>query len=97
MIILFWIVCIFVISIIVGEVRFRHLGIIKKDSKILISKDWKDSINADMDRLHMEKSVSDFVPTTTIVMRGSWRLAQKSVMDATDFTELKAIEYGKSL
>lgn len=53
--------------------------------------------DTDIDVLNIESVKTDFVPTTKIAMRGSWRLAQDMVMDSSDFIELRECEYSKSL
>lgn len=98
MIILFWIACILIISVLIGEIRFRQLKIMKKsvNKKFNIEK-WTDSIDKDIDMLEIESSGIDLVPTTKLAMRGSWRLAQDLVMSMSDFAELRECEYNKSL
>lgn len=98
MIILFWIICILIISVLIGEIRFRQLKIARKsvNKKFNIER-WTDSIDKDVDMLEIESFGVDLVPTTKLAMRGSWRLAQDLVMSMSNFVELRECEYNKSL
>ena len=69
----------------------------KKNREVFIAKEWSDNIDRDIDILDVETSTSSIVPTTTLAMRGSWRLAQDLVMDKSDFAELSEYEYNKVL
>lgn len=97
MIILIWFICLIIIIILFGEIRFHQLKKRKKNSAVFITKEWSDNIDRDIDILDVEASTSSIVPTTTLAMRGSWRLAQDLVMKKSDFAELSACEYNKIL
>lgn len=97
MIVFFWAISILFIGILISEIRLRRLRALKKSNRNFWKKKWTDSIDTDIDVLNIESVKTDFVPTTKIAMRGSWRLAQDMVMDSSDFIELRECEYSKSL
>lgn len=97
MIVFFWAISILFIGILISEIRLRRLRALKKSNRNFWKKKWTDSIDTDIDVLNIESVKTDFVPTTKITMRGSWRLAQDMVMDSSDFIELRECEYSKSL
>lgn len=97
MIIFIWFICLIIIITLFGEIRFRQLRTRKKNREVFIAKEWSDNIDRDIDILDVETSTSSIVPTTTLAMRGSWRLAQDLVMDKSDFAELSEYEYNKVL
>lgn len=97
MIILFWIISVVIISVLIGEVRFQQLKKLRNTNKKFNIEKWTDSMDKDIDNLSIESFGTELVPTTKLAMRGSWRLAQDSVMNVSDFTELRECEYSKSL
>lgn len=97
MIILIWIISVFILAVVIGEIRFRQLRTIRNSTKKLNVEKWTDSIDKNIDDLSIESSGAEFVPTTKLAMRGSWRLAQDLIMNKDDFTELRECEYRKSL
>lgn len=97
MIILFWIIGILVIACLIGEIRFRQLRVLRSTNKRFNIGKWTDSIDKDMDVLDIEFNETEFVPTTKLAMRGSWRLAQDSIMSTSDFAEIRDCEYSKCL
>lgn len=97
MIILFWFVGVIMTACLIGEIRFRQLRASRNTNKRFNIGKWTDSIDKDMDVLDIESIETEFVPTTKLAMRGSWRLAQDSVMNVSDFAELRECEYSKCL
>lgn len=95
MVVLFWIISILLIACLIGEIRFRQLRTFSKTKRKICIGKWVNSIDKDMDVLDVESK--EFVPTTKLSMRGSWRLAQDSMMDVDNFTEIKECEYSKYL
>ena len=85
------------LTCLIGEIRFRQLRVSRNINKRVHVGKWTDSIDKKMDVLDIESIETEFVPTTKLAMRGSWRLAQDSVMDVSDFAELKECEYSKYL
>lgn len=97
MIILFWIISVLIISVLIGEIRFQQLRGLKNNNKKFNIEKWTDSMDKDINGLSIESVGTELVPTTKLVMRGSWRLAQDLVMNESDFTELRECEYSKNL
>lgn len=97
MIVLIWFICVLLIIILLGEIRFHQLKTRKKNSGAFFNKEWADSIDCDIDILDVELSTPSIVPTATLAMRGSWRLAQDMFINEADFEELRACEYNKVL
>ena len=98
MVIGIWIAVIVCIIIIFGEIKYRCFD--KKDvlrESNIVSRDWKDNVDADMDKLTMEDTNDEFVSSQTLAMRGSWRLAQNQVMGKQTFSSLRTEEYAKML
>lgn len=97
MVILLWVASVLIIVVLGGELRFRLLKKEKKNESFSVKEEWNNSIDKDIDSLKIEMSSLDTVPMMTLLMRGSWRLAQGLNMDASDFAELKSYEYNKTL
>ena len=97
MIIVFWIISVLIMAVLIGEIRFQWLRALRNTNKKINFEKWTDSIDKDMDALRIEYFETEFVPTTKLEMRGSWRLAQDLVMNESDFAELRECEYSKSL
>lgn len=99
MIVLIWILCVLIIVILFGEIRFRQLKTRKKSNGVIKTgtREWSDSIDSDIDILDVEMPASSIIPSTILAKRGSWRLAQDLVLNVDDFTELSACEYSKVL
>lgn len=97
MIVLIWFIAVLIIIVLFGELRFHQLKTVRKNSKLFITEEWSDSIDRDIDILDVEMPASSTIATTTLAMRGSWRLAQDLVINKTDFMELSACEYNKVL
>lgn len=97
MIILVWMVSILVIACVIGEVRFRQLRVLRSMKKSFNIQDWRNDIDENIDSLAIESTETEFIPTTKLEVRGSWRLAQDSMMDIIDFEEIKKNEYNKFL
>lgn len=98
MIIGIWIIVIICIVIIFGEIRYHFVDTKEtlRENKA-VSKDWKDNIDTDMDKLSMEHTDNEFVSSRVLAMRGSWRLAQNQVMDTKNFSVSSSKEYSKML
>lgn len=97
MIILFWIISVFIITIIFGEIRFRHLTVAKKNKAKINITEWQQDIDKDILTLDLEIEKNNFVPMTKILMRGSWRLAQNSIITSNNISYLKEMEYKQKL
>lgn len=97
MIILFWAISVFIITIILGEIRFRHLTATKKNKVKINIAEWQQDIDKDILTLDLEIEKNNFVPMTKLLMRGSWRLAQNSVVTSNNISYLKEIEYKQKL
>ena len=98
MVIGIWIAVIVCIILILGEIKYRCFD--KKDvlrESNIVFRDWKDNVDADMDKLTMEDTNDEFVSSQTLAMRGSWRLAQNQVMGKQAFSSLRTEEYAKML
>lgn len=98
MIIGIWILTVACIVIVFGEIKYRFFD--KKEvlrENKAVSKDWKDNIDTDMDKLSMEHTNDELVSSQVLAMRGSWRLAQNQVMGARTFSMLRAEEYTRRL
>lgn len=98
MIIGIWILTITFIVIVLGEAKYRFFD--KKEVTIgnkEVSKDWKENMDTDLDELSMEHANGEFVPSRSLAMRGSWRLAQNQVMEIRTFDTIRAEEYSKML
>lgn len=98
MIIVVWIVIVVCIAAVMGEVKYRCFDDRKKYAAYeMVSMDWEDHINHDMDSLSVEDSDDQFVRLQVLAMRGSWRLAKNQVMSRQMFHILRAQEYAKML
>lgn len=98
MIIGIWVTICICVVLILGEVKYRCSDQREKvkESK-MTSKDWKDNMDADLDRLFIERPNNEFVSSQALAMRGSWRLAQNQVMERETFSVLREEEYTKKL
>lgn len=98
MIIGIWIIVCTCVVVILGEIKYRYVDQREKvrESKA-VSKDWKDNMDADLDRLFIEHPNNEFVSSQALAMRGSWRLAQNQVMEREIFSVLCEEEYAKKL
>ena len=97
MVIIIYFASILLLAVLIGEIRFRQLKLIKKSTDNFLNKEWSENVDKDMNTLNIETPMPDMVSMETLAMRGSWRLAQKLNMDMSDFEELAEIEYRKSL
>lgn len=97
MIIVFWFLGVLIMAVLIGEIRFQRLRVLRKSNKKINLDKWTDSIDKDMDVLSLESYETELVPTTKLAMRGSWRIAQDMIMNVSDFAELREREYSKSL
>lgn len=97
MIILVWFLSVLIIGVLIGEIRFCQLKNSQNADKEFSIGNWTDSIDRDMDDIDVECSQIEFVPTTKLAMRGSWRLGQDMSLDESEFEELRESEYSKSL
>lgn len=98
MIILIWLLIILVLTIIIGEARYRKLSKnLGTGLQTINSMNWKESVDVDLCKMNMEYIKDDFVNSTALAMRGSWRLAQENVMGEKTFVELRNDEYSKRL
>ena len=93
-----WVTMIICIVVVLGEIKYRcfEKKRLLKDNTA-VSKDWKDNVDTDMDKLSMEYTDDEFVSSQALAMRGSWRLAQNQVMGGKAFSVLRAEEYAKML
>lgn len=98
MIIGIWVLIVTCIVIIMGEIKYRCFDRkeVLRGNKV-VSKDWKDNVDTDMDKLSMEHTNDEFVSSQVLAMRGSWRLAQNQVMSTQAFSVLRTEEYAKRL
>ncbi len=98
MIIGIWGLIVVCIIIIMGEIKYRCFDRkeVLRENKI-VSKDWKDNVDSDMDKLSIEHTNDEFVSSQVLAMRGSWRLAQNQVMGTQAFSLLRTEEYVKML
>lgn len=81
-----------------GELKYRFFDkkeFLRKDE--ILSKDWTDVVDTDMDKLSMEHTDDEFASSQVLAMRGSWRLAQNKVMSSQSFSTLRKEEYAKML
>jgi hypothetical protein len=93
-----WFLIVLSIVIICGEIKYRYFDKQREIRKNhMVSDDWKDSIDIDMDYLSMEHASNEFVHSQSLAMRGSWRLAQDQVMGEQSFRMLATEEYTKML
>lgn len=98
MVIGIWIIICICVVLILGEIKYRYLDQREKDKESkATSKDWKDNMDADLDRLFIECPNNEFVSSQVLAMRGSWRLAQNQVMERETFSVLREKEYIKKL
>lgn len=98
MIIGIWIMACICVIVVLGEIRYRCLDKREKASEDkVLSKDWKDNIDADLDELDIECPNDGFVSSQALAMRGSWRLARDRVMEKEIFSALLKEEYAKKL
>lgn len=85
------------ITVVVGAVvRLRVFRNRRRQHPFTFSIDENDSADQNVDGLCIEQAGST-VPTQTLSKRGSWRVALDQVMFLTDFEEMKAEEYQKTL
>lgn len=98
MIIGIWVLIVTCMVIIMGEIKYRCFDKkeVSRENKV-VSKDWKDNVDTDMDKLSMEQTNDEFVSSQILAMRGSWRLAQNQVMGKSTFSVLRTEEYEKML
>lgn len=98
MIIGIWITICICIVVILGEVKYRCIDQREKVRETkAVSKDWKDNMDVDFDRLSIERPNHEVVSLQVLSRRGSWRLAQNQVMEGEAFRVLREEEYAKKL
>lgn len=98
MIIGIWIATLFVIIVIVGEIKYRLTD--RKGMttiKQALNRAWMESVDIDIDKLSIEQVPFDSVSMQKLAMRGSWRVAQNQVMGQEHFEMLCKEEYAKKL
>lgn len=93
-IILIWVVLLFVISYITAEIIFK---VIKKKNQKQEEHLKSLDLGPDADLKNMGIENVTIVPSASLQMRGSWRLAKQKNLSYNSFSDLKKIEYGKRL
>lgn len=93
-----WFVIIISIVVMSGEIKYLFFD--KKESireNMAVSRDWKDNIDTDVGMLSIEYLEDGVIPSQTLTMRSSWRLAQSQTMGEETFSKLREQEYAKML
>lgn len=85
------------LTIILGELRLRLLSKNSENRIHNLSSNWSTDVDRDIDALDLESSGGALIPSWTVSMRGSWRLAQGKTITISDFEDMKAEEYRKQL
>lgn len=99
--IIIWGICIIVFGILLGEYQYKnlHKNRVSRRENIerTAGKEWKDSVDYDIELLELETVSYDMIPHHMIERRGSWRIAQNQMIDLRKFQEERNIEYSKML
>lgn len=98
MVVVIWCLGIISLGIIIGEIKYRYSekdALIKKNTSI--SKGWEEDVDRDIDDLSIEYTSNNKVQHQILAMRGSWRIAQKQIMESQSFYTILDREYRKKL
>lgn len=88
-IVLIWLMCVIVVSVLWGELEHQKTKKVKKT--------FKSSQKHEEETCDFKFENIDLYPMLSLQSRGSWRIAQGNVFGKTNFFQMKREEYNKKL